>query len=48
MASENIDFKLSMTFNLFDQNRRPYENKKGDRGWIFLKEMKKDVTVALR
>lgn len=36
-ASENIDFKLSMTFNLFYQNRGLYENKKEDRGQTFEK-----------
>lgn len=39
-VSENIDFKLSVTFNLFYQNRRPYGDKKGDRGWTFEKKWK--------
>jgi hypothetical protein len=38
MVSENIDFKLNMTFNLFYQNKRPYENKKEDKDWTFEKK----------
>lgn len=41
----NIDL-VSVTFNLFYQNRRPYGGQKGDRGWTFEKN-EKDVTVTL-